>query len=51
MNDAESFICANTTLATAPHVPEIRLHLATELTPIWQATEAWLAEHGVDPPF
>ncbi len=51
MNDAESFIRANTTLATAPHVPEIRLHMATELTPIWQATEAWLAEHGVDPPF
>ena len=51
MNDGESFIRANTTLATAPHVPEIRLHLATELTPIWQATEAWLAEHGVEPPF
>lgn len=48
---AESFIRANTILATAPHVPEIRLHLATELTPIWQATETWLADQGVDPPF
>ena len=26
----------------APLVPEIALHLATEITPIWQATEAWL---------
>src|SRR6185437_10253828 len=32
-------------------VPEIALHLATEITPIWQATEAWLAAHNVDPPF
>ena len=26
----------------APLVPEIALHLATEITPIWQATEDWL---------
>jgi predicted nicotinamide N-methyase len=32
-------------------VPEIQLHLATEITPIWQATESWLAEHNVEPPF
>ena len=48
---AEAFIRANTVLATAPHVPEIRLHLATQITPIWQATETWLAEHNVEPPF
>jgi predicted nicotinamide N-methyase len=48
---AEAFIRANTVLATARHVPEIRLHLATEITPIWQATEAWMAEHNVEPPF
>jgi predicted nicotinamide N-methyase len=48
---AEAFIRANTVLATAPHVPEIRLHLATEITPIWQATETWIAAHNVDPPF
>jgi predicted nicotinamide N-methyase len=47
----ESFIRANTVIATATHVPEIRLHLATEITPIWQATETWLAERNVDPPF
>jgi predicted nicotinamide N-methyase len=49
--DARAFIRANTTLATAPHVPEIRLYLATEITPIWQATETWLAERNVEPPF
>jgi predicted nicotinamide N-methyase len=32
-------------------VPEIRLHLAEQITPIWQATEDWLRQHGLDPPF
>ncbi|TDH62292.1 methyltransferase [Dankookia rubra] len=32
-------------------VPEIPLHLATEITPIWQATEAWLGAQGIEPPF
>lgn len=32
-------------------VPEIRLHLATEITPIWQATETWLEREGLAPPF
>ena len=32
-------------------MPEITLHLATEITPIWQATEDWLRERSVDPPF
>ena len=49
--DRDAFIRTNTVLATAPHVPEIRLHLATEIAPIWQATEAWLAGHNAEPPF
>ena len=32
-------------------MPELRLHLASEITPIWQATETWLAERNVEPPF
>ena len=32
-------------------MPEIRLHLATEVTPIWQATEESLARGAVPPPF
>lgn len=51
MTGADAFIRANTILGTPPRVPEIRLHLANELTPIWQATETWLAEKNVDPPF
>lgn len=49
--DPAAFIRTNTIRTTAPHVPEIQLYLATEITPIWQATEAWLAEYNVDPPF
>ena len=32
-------------------VPEIRLWLATEITPIWQATEDWMRANGTAPPF
>ena len=45
------FIGRNTAVGTPPLVPEIRLHLATEVTPIWQATEESLARGGVPPPF
>ena len=46
-----AFVLAHTVLDHAPLVPEIALHLATEITPIWQATEDWLAQRNVDPPF
>ncbi len=48
---AEEFCRAHTLVAHPPLVPEIALHLATEITPIWQATEAWLEEQGIEPPF
>jgi len=32
-------------------VPEIELFLATEITPIWQASEDWLAARNIEPPF
>lgn len=51
MSGRAEFIRANTVIGTAHHVPEIRLHLATEITPIWQATETWLRENNVEPPF
>ena len=51
MSDGEEFVRRNTLLARAPLVPEIALHLAAEITPIWQATEEWLAAHNVEPPF
>jgi predicted nicotinamide N-methyase len=49
--DPEGFIRAHTAVARAPLVPEFELHLATEITPIWQATEDWLAARNVAPPF
>ena len=48
---AADFIAANTPLGRATLVPEIELHLATEITPIWQATETWLQHQGLSPPF
>lgn len=47
----EQFVAAHTAIARAPLVPEVALHLASEITPIWQATEAWLAEQNIEPPF
>lgn len=46
-----AFILENTTLQRPPHTPELQLHLASEITPIWQMTEDALAEIGLPPPF
>jgi len=47
----QAFIRAHTELSVAALVPEFRLWLATEITPIWQASESWLEAEGVAPPF
>ena len=49
--EAESFVAANTVVQEVPLVPEIRLHLASEVVPLWQATEEALSEMGLPPPF
>ena len=49
--DPTVFIRRNTAITAPPLVPEIRLHLATEITPIWQATEETLARSALPPPF
>ena len=46
-----AFILENTRLQTPPHTPELDLHLADEITPIWKMTEEALAEIGLPPPF
>jgi predicted nicotinamide N-methyase len=46
-----SFLRASTALASPPLLPELRLHLATEITPLWHATEATLQQAGIEPPF
>src|ERR1700731_788387 len=49
--DPTEFVRRNTAVAAPPLVPEIRLHLATEVTPIWQASEDTLARNALPPPF
>jgi predicted nicotinamide N-methyase len=46
-----NFILANTAAESPPLIPEIELHLATEIVPIWQATEEELADMGLPPPY
>jgi predicted nicotinamide N-methyase len=47
----QDFITANAALTVPPLVPEIRLYLATEVLPLWRATEEELTEIGVPPPY
>ncbi len=49
--DLAGFIRSQTEISTAPLVPEIKLHLGTELTAIWQATESWCHTNNAEPPF
>lgn len=49
--DPRQFILQNTDLLAPPHVPEIRLHLATEVHELWHKTESELEEIGLPPPF
>ncbi len=55
MRPPVDFIRANTRLAPAPFVPEIRLHLATDVFGLWERTEgptglAWQSGAGDWPP-
>lgn len=47
----DDFILANTALAAPPLVPEVMLHLATEVVPLWRKTEEELEAEGVPPPY
>src|SRR3982751_759738 len=49
--DPEGFIRAHLALERPAMVPEFELWLATEYVPIWQATEAWMEQQNIDPPF
>jgi predicted nicotinamide N-methyase len=49
--DPAAFVRDRTVLARPPLVPELRLHLATAVTPLWEATEQTLARTGTPPPF
>jgi predicted nicotinamide N-methyase len=49
--DPAAFVRANTALERPPLVPELELYLASEILPIWQATEADLSDMGLPPPY
>lgn len=49
--DPERFILDNTAIMHPPHVPELRLHLATEAHELWLKTEEELEAIGLPPPF
>ncbi|WP_254600801.1 methyltransferase [Caulobacter sp. S45] len=51
MSDPRAFVLENTRLQRPPHTPEIALHLADEVTPLWRLTEERLGELGLPPPF
>jgi predicted nicotinamide N-methyase len=49
--DPSTFVQRETAVATAPLVPELRLHLADAALELWQATEATLQRTNLPPPF
>ena len=49
--NSDQFIRDNTEWLAPPLVPEIKLHLASEVVPLWRKTEEELAEIGVPPPY
>jgi predicted nicotinamide N-methyase len=51
VSDPAAFVRANTVVSSTTLVPEIALHMASEITPIWRATEDWLATRNIDPPY
>ncbi len=49
--DPEVFIRGNTDVLSPPHVPEVKLRLATEAHDLWLKTEEELEAIGLPPPF
>jgi predicted nicotinamide N-methyase len=45
------FVREGTALEAVPFVPEIRVHTATNVTSLWQATNDWLERVGIEVPF
>lgn len=51
MSDPVQFVLAQTRLESTPLLPEIKLHLASQVTPLWEATEETMAKQGLPPPY
>src|ERR1700678_1728010 len=51
MTVPDQFVRANTVLTASSLVPEVRLHLATEILPLWNKTEDEIEKNGLPPPY
>jgi predicted nicotinamide N-methyase len=51
MTSPGAFVRENTALIAPPLIPEVRLHLASEVVPLWRKTEEELEKEGVPPPY
>lgn len=51
IDDPPGFIRANTEISQPPACPEISMWMATEVTPLWEATEAALLRVNLPPPY
>jgi predicted nicotinamide N-methyase len=49
--DDTAFVLEHTRLEPVPFVPRLRVYTATEIVPLWHATEAWLESRGMAIPF
>jgi predicted nicotinamide N-methyase len=49
--DRRAFILRHTRLQRPPHAPELQLHLADEIEPVWRMSEEELGAIGLPPPF
>ena len=49
--ERRAFVLRHTSLQSIPHAPELTLHLADEVEPIWRLTEEELQAVGLPPPF
>lgn len=51
IDDLASFIRDNTVVGAASMVPELRLHLATEVVPLWRMTQDMMEDMDLPPPY
>jgi predicted nicotinamide N-methyase len=50
-NAQRAFVREHTVLTPVPLITDIRLYTATELVPLWRATQLWLEAHDLNVPY
>lgn len=51
VGDMVGLVRDNTRIEAPPLTPELSMHMATAITPLWQTTEAALQKSGIAPPY